>query len=134
VARQGEITGVSLADIARRAERQPFAALREGLTGRSAFESINIGGPVQDGFIDVTDGLVTGAGFRLALGGGISLPDRSLRLKALLTGPTPASRLPLEITGPWGQPRIGPDMAALPGRIAPANGPAEAAPAAPPAP
>jgi AsmA protein len=134
VARQGEIAGIYLADLARRAERQPFAALREGLTGRSAFESLNIGGPVQDGVIDVTDGLVIGTGFRLALGGGISLPQRSLRLKALLTGPTPASRLPFEISGPWGQPRIAPDMAALPGRIAPANGSAEAAPGALPAP
>jgi AsmA protein len=134
VVRQGEITGASLAELARRAERQPLAALREGLTGRSAFESINFGGPVQDGVIEVADGLIAGAGFRLALAGGVSLPERSLRLKALLTGQTPASRLPFEISGPWGQPRFTPDAAALLGRGASPGTAAEAMPAPPSAP
>jgi hypothetical protein len=134
VVRQGEITGASLADLARRAERQPLAAMREGLTGRSAFDSLNVGGPVQDGVIEIADGLIAGTGFRLALAGGVSLPERSLRLKALLTGQTPASRLPFEITGPWGQPRIALDAAAMLGRSAPATGAAEAMPTAPLAP
>jgi AsmA protein len=134
VVRQGEIAGASLADLARRAERQPLAVLREGLAGRTAFESISIGGPVQDGVIDIADGLVTGAGFRLAVAGGVNLPQRSLRLKALLTGLTPASRLPFEITGPWGQPRFAPDASAAV-RANPANGAVEMAPVpAPPAP
>jgi AsmA protein len=130
VVRQGEITGISLADLARRAERQPLAALREGLAGRSAFENISLAGPAQNGVIELSEGLVTGAGYRLTLGGGVSLPGRNLRLKGVLAGASPAGRLPFEITGPWGQPRIAPDLSAITGRNAPANGAAEAAPAA----
>jgi hypothetical protein len=132
VVRQGEIAGASLAELARRAERQPLLALREGLVregmgGRSAFESISLGGPVQDGVIDIVDGLVTGSGFRLSLGGGINLPERSLGMRALLLGSAPASRIPFQITGPWGQPRFTLDPGAASGAPS-ANGAVEPPP------
>jgi AsmA protein len=113
VVRQGEIAGVSLAEIVRRAERQPLSVLREPPGGRTAFDTITIGGPVNDGNMELNDGLMTGVGYRLNLGGGLSLAQRSLALKGVLTGPSQTARLPFEIRGPWHQPRIIPDAEAL---------------------
>ncbi|MGL4729317.1 MAG: AsmA family protein [Bosea sp. (in: a-proteobacteria)] len=113
IVRQGELTGISMADIVRRAERQPLAVLREVTGGRTAFDTITIGGPASDGIIEVTEGLMSGAGYRLALSGGIRLPERRFAMKGMLTGTNATTRLPFEISGPWSQPRIIPDMETL---------------------
>jgi uncharacterized protein involved in outer membrane biogenesis len=120
VIRQGELTGLSLAEIARRADR-PLAGLpREMAGGRTAFDNLAIGGPVNDGVLDIAEGLVTGPGFRLTLGGGVNLARRSYQVRGALSGANPAARLPFELSGPWNQPRLLPDAEAILRRLAPA--------------
>ncbi len=128
VARQGELVGVSLAELARRAERQQFTALREIAGGRSAYETLSLGGPIQDGVFEITEGQIAGQGYRLNISGVARLAERQLSARAALSGTSGPARLAFDITGPIGEPRITPDIEALLRRPSAANAPAPPAP------
>jgi AsmA protein len=111
--RQGEINGISLIDILRRAERQPLAALREFRTGRTGFDVASFSGNIVQGGIELAEGQVAAPGFRLALSGRISLLDRNLGLVATVSNLSGSMQLPFEISGPWTDLQISPDAGAL---------------------
>ncbi len=111
--RQGEIGGISLTDIVRRAERQPLAALREFRNGRTSFDVATISGQISQGGIELSEGQVSAAAFRLALSGRINLFERSLGLTATVSSTSGGVQLPFDISGPWNDPQISPDAGAL---------------------
>jgi AsmA protein len=120
--RQGDLWGVAFAEALRRSERRPLSAPLEWRGGRTPFEQAQAVLNVHGGIGDVVDGQLLGAATRAGLQGLVSLPDRSLALKATVEGlpapsaspsPNPAPSLVFDIYGPWGDVAIVPDARTL---------------------
>ena len=116
--RQGELWGVGFADALRRSERRPLAAPIEWRGGRTPFEQAQMVLNVHGGIGDVVDAQLTGAAARAVFQGLVSLPDRSVALKATVEGSAAASASPsaslvFDIYGPWSDIAIVPDARTL---------------------
>ncbi|HEX8663215.1 MAG TPA: AsmA family protein [Beijerinckiaceae bacterium] len=120
--RQGDLWGVAFAEALRRSERRPLSAPLEWKGGRTPFEQAQAVLNVHGGIGDVIDAHIVGAATRAGLQGLVSLPDRSLALKATVEGlpapsaspsPNPTASLVFDIYGPWSDVAIVPDARTL---------------------
>ncbi|HEX8166974.1 MAG TPA: AsmA family protein [Beijerinckiaceae bacterium] len=122
--RQGDLWGVAFADALRRSERRPLSAPLEWKGGRTPFEQAQAVLNVHGGIADVVDAQLVGTAARAALQGLVSLPDKSLALKATVEGLAPASPSPspnpnpgpslvFDIYGAWSDVSIVPDARTL---------------------
>jgi hypothetical protein len=111
--RQGEIGGFAFADLLRRAERNPRVLLRDWRQGKTAFDQAMVNLAVADGLATVTEAQMTGAAYRLAAAGSISLPQRWIDMTAQLSPANGQTQLPFILRGPLGEPRFELDAPAL---------------------
>ena len=117
--RQGELWGVALNDALRRAERRPLSAGLEWRGGRTPFEQAQIVANLHSGIGDIVEGHLNAPPTRTALQGRILLAERALAMKALVeatSGAAPASpgpTLAFDISGPWNDISVAPDIPSL---------------------
>lgn len=102
--RQGELGGVSLADLVRRAERNPSQLLRDWHQGRTPFETLAANAGIANGLLVLTDAQMSGSNYRLNLVGNASLRTRQLDMRASLASLGGSLRLPLLLKGPLDAP------------------------------
>ncbi len=109
--RQGDLNGFSLAEVVRRAERQPLALLRDWRTGRSAFETAQFTGIISHGVMELHEGNIVAPSYRLAILGTIGLRDQEIALGGTLSGSSSSTTvIPFTIKGPWSSPDISSDL------------------------
>lgn len=102
--RQGEIAGVSFAEMLRRVERNPGLIQRDWRQGRTPFDNAAVSFNVANGVATVADSTVTGQAYRLSLGGAILLPARRFEMTAALLPASGPLRLPFTLRGPLDAP------------------------------
>lgn len=112
--RQGEISGIDLAEIMRRAERRPLSTAFDWRSGRTSFEQAGGSIAIANGVAQTSDLSFAGPLARLSLAGRISIVDQMVDLRGRVSGPqADADGLPIEVQGSLDDPRIGPDVQAL---------------------
>lgn len=99
-ARQGEIGGIALGELLRRAERSPAQALRDWRQGKTPYESITANAGIAGGLLALTEAQMNGANYRFNLAGSAALRTRSLDMTALLASMSGALKLPFVLKGP----------------------------------
>jgi len=99
-ARQGEIGGIALGELLRRAERSPARALRDWRQGRTPYESITANAGIAGGLLALTEAQMSGANYRFNLAGSAALRTRVLDMTALLASVNGALKLPFVLKGP----------------------------------
>lgn len=102
--RQGEIGGMALADLLRRAERNPVQALRDWRQGKTAFDTLVANAGIAGGLLVLTDAQMSGQAYQLNLAGNAALRTRMLDMTALLSSTTSQLRLPFGLKGPVSAP------------------------------
>jgi uncharacterized protein YhdP len=102
--RQGEVSGIALAELVRRAERNPSQLLRDWHQGKTPFETLAAYAGIANGLLVLTDAQMTGANFRLDLAGNASLRTRLLDMRGSLASLSGSLKLPLVLKGPVGAP------------------------------
>jgi AsmA protein len=118
VVRQGDLWGIAFADALRRSERRPLAAALELRGGRTPFEHAQMALNVHGGIGDVIEAQMTGPATRAGVHGLVSLPEKSLALRATVEGlaaasASPGASLVFDIYGPWSDVAIVPDARIL---------------------
>ncbi len=115
-ARQGEIGGIALAELLRRAERSPAQALRDWRQGKTPYESITANAGIAGGLLALTEAQMSGANYRFNLAGSAALRTRLLDMTALLASVNGALKLPFVLKGPVDAPafEIEPDAVLSP--------------------
>jgi AsmA protein len=114
--RQGEVSGLDLADVARRVQQRPLSTALDWRGGRTYFDQMNVSMAVTDGIGQLVEGTMTAATLRGSFTGEVNFTERQLNLRGMVTAPTtavPAKGFPLEITGGWDSPQVVPDIHAL---------------------
>lgn len=110
---QGEIIGVALPEVLRRAERHPLS-LGEWRGGRTPFDQASL--TLNLGRGDVLEGTLAAQDLRAALQGRVFLAERLIsaraRVESYAAGPQPSS-LSFDISGNWDSVAIIPDVRAL---------------------
>jgi AsmA protein len=107
----GEVSGIDVEQALRRAERKTPVRLPEfeNWSGRTAFDHARANFVVSKGLLSIDDGEIAGPGVVMTLTGAVSTIDGSGKLQAIAAQvgeSTDATRLSLEITGPWRHPSI----------------------------
>lgn len=112
-AADGAILGVNLEEALRRSRRRPIDVDRDMRLGGTAFDQLDVSLSLHNGRARVERGAMTSHGVTAELDGAIDLVARAwaLRIKAVQTNPAgeesqDASRLTLDISGPWSAPKI----------------------------
>jgi AsmA protein len=108
--RQGEISGIALAELLRRAERSPALVLRDWRQGKTSFETATANAGIANGLLVLTDAQMSGPSYKLMLAGTASLPARTLDMSALLTPVNGSLRLPFTLKGPMDDPALELDL------------------------
>lgn len=98
--RQGEVGGIALAELVRRAERNPSQLLRDWHQGRTPFDTLSANAGIANGLLVLTDAQMNGQNYRLSLSGNASLRSRVLDMRAWLTSLNGSLKLPLILRGP----------------------------------
>ncbi|WP_199084467.1 AsmA family protein [Bosea sp. ASV33] len=98
-ARQGEIGGIALAELLRRAERSPVQTLRDWRQGKTPYESITANAGIAGGLLALTEAQMSGANYRFNLAGSAALRTRLLDMTALLASVNGALKLPFVLKG-----------------------------------
>lgn len=99
-ARQGEISGLALGELLRRAERSPAQALRGWRQGKTPFEAISANAGIAGGLLALTEAQMTGANYHFNLAGSASLRTRILDMSALLASANGILKIPFRLKGP----------------------------------
>jgi AsmA protein len=99
-ARQGEIGGIALGELLRRAERSPAQALRDWRQGKTPFETISANAGIAGGLLALTEAQMNGSNYRFNLAGSAALRTRILDMTALLASPNGTLKLPFLLRGP----------------------------------
>lgn len=103
-ARDGELSGVTLADGRGRADARAEVA-RAWRGGRTPFETAQLSVTVANGMAEIADGSIDSGASQTILEGRLSLVDRFLSLKATTRtapdAPTGRPALVLDVNGPW---------------------------------
>ncbi|HEY6831773.1 MAG TPA: AsmA family protein [Pseudolabrys sp.] len=119
VGQNGALAGLNVEQLLRRLERRPLSGGGEFRSGRTPYDSIDVGLKIVKGTASVDDLKITGAAVKLALGGSASIPARDLDLKgtaALVVAARPGLppfELPFIVQGSWDDPIMLPDPEAL---------------------
>lgn len=98
--KQGEFGGIALAELVRRAERNPSQLLRDWHQGKTPFDTLTANAGVANGLLVLTDAQMAGPNFRLNLAGNASLRTRTLDMRAWLASLSGTLKLPLVLRGP----------------------------------
>ena len=107
--RQGEITGVALTDLLKRAERgAALPPARETRQSRTDVDTLSANAGVANGLLVLTDAQMSGTGYRLGLAGSLQLRNRELDMTATLAAPGGASKAMLALKGPIEAPFVAP--------------------------
>jgi AsmA protein len=119
-ATDGGLNGLNVEQMMRRLQRSPFSAATGDIrSGRTPFDTLNIGLRIADGLATIDDVALEGPSVRLAVTGTTSIPERELNLAGTAhlisapSDPTPLLELPFTVRGQWMSPSIVPDMRAL---------------------
>ena len=113
--RKGAIAGFNVEQLLRRIERRPLSGGGEFRSGKTPFETLNVGLKITDGTANIEEVRMAGPSVGLALAGSASIPERDLDLKGtaslLVPGANaaPAFELPFMVRGSWDDPIILPD-------------------------
>lgn len=99
-ARQGEIGGVALGELIRRAERNPVQALRDWRQGKTPYETITANAGIAGGLLALTEAQMIGSNYRFNLAGSAALRPRTLDMTALLASLNGSLKLPFLLKGP----------------------------------
>lgn len=111
--RQGEIGGVGLSELLRRAERSaPLPSAREARQSRTEFDTLSANAGIANGLLVLTEAQMSGAAYRLGLAGSLQLRSRELDMTAMLVSPNGPARAGFVIKGPLDAPFIAPDSEA----------------------
>ncbi len=102
--RQGELDGIALAELMRRAERSPSQALRDWRQGKTPFESLNVNASIGGGLLFLNEAQMNGQNYRFNLAGSASLRSRVLDMTGSLASTTGALKLPFVLKGPVNAP------------------------------
>jgi AsmA protein len=106
--RQGELVGVGLNEVLRRADGRPsFSPVSRW--SRVPFDQAHLNVTILDGTAEISNGALAGAGLRAAVQGRASLSDRMLAVKANVEGNGPSPAVVVEVAGPWDNVAIVPD-------------------------
>ena len=103
--RSAELVGLNLADVLRRAERQPAATWTDVRGGRTPLEDARVSVTLGNGVLEIADGALVAANARATLHGRASLAEPAVALRATVeAGPgAPAdapSPVALQLSGP----------------------------------
>lgn len=113
----GELIGVGLGDVLKRVERYPLSASLDWRGGRTLFDQALITLNIAAGVGDVVDGSLTSPSVRALLQGRISLVERLVALRAHVDGAgapaSPTTGMVFDMTGPWEDIAVIPDVRAL---------------------
>lgn len=101
--RQGEITGISLAETIRRAEREQTLPVAMQM-GATRFDNATVSLAIHHGVAQITEGQISGIGTQASLGGQVLLAAREYRISGQVQHPLRPRQWPFEITGPWAKP------------------------------
>lgn len=117
-AKQGALTGLNVEQLLRRLQRSPLSGNTDFRSGRTPFDTLNIGLRITQGTATIEDVHLDGPGVRLALTGTTSIPNRELDLAgtASLVSSSDAGvsfELPFIVQGPWDDPVMLPDAQTL---------------------
>jgi AsmA protein len=117
-ARQGALSGWNVDQILRRLQRRPLSGNGDFRSGRTPFDTLDIGLHIAHGIATLDDVRLAGANVRVTLGGTASIPDRELELSgtATLIGAADSNvsfDLPFIVQGPWDSPLPLPDPQTL---------------------
>jgi AsmA protein len=118
-ATEGGLNGLNVEQMMQRLQRSPFSATGNIRSGRTPFDTLNIGLRIVDGLATIDDVALEGPSVRLAVTGTTSIPERELNLAgaahliSATSDPAPLLELPFTVRGPWTNPSIVPDMRAL---------------------
>lgn len=117
-AAKGALTGFDIEQLLRRLERRPLGGSADFRTGRTPFESLDIGLKIAKGTATVEQVHFDGTGVKLVLNGTASIPTRDLDLTGTATLVTatetpPPFELPFFVQGNWDDPIMLPDTQAL---------------------
>lgn len=110
--KQGEIRGMSFAELLRRAEK-PTATMRDWRQGKTTFETAQFAAQASNGILYLTEGQVAGSAYQLAMNGNIDLSRRWIDVTGILSAPSSQARALLELKGPFDTAAVVPDFEAL---------------------
>lgn len=111
--RQGELSGMALGEMLRRAERGTVVPGRDSRQGRTPYETIAANAGIANGLLVLTDAQMSGTNYRLALAGNALLSTREIDMTAVLSAPSGQPKLSFLLKGPVGAQLVAPDSEAL---------------------
>ena len=117
--RSGELIGIGLHDLVRRADRRPLSTPLGWRGGRTPFDQAQIALNIGNGTVELAEGALTAPGLRAALQGRASLAEQTVAIRAIVengaNGMTAGNPSPIvvEITGPWDDMKVAPNSRAL---------------------
>lgn len=111
--RQGEIRGLSFADLLRRSEK-PQAAPRDWRQGKTAFETAQFNATASQGVLWLTEAQISGTGYVVNLSGNADIGRRWLELSGILAATNAPARIPFTLKGPVATATLMPDFEAPP--------------------
>jgi AsmA protein len=116
VAKQGALNGLNVDRILRRLQRSPLSGNGDFRSGRTPFDTLNIGLRIAQGIATVDDVHLDGPNVRLVVSGSTSIPERQFDLSgtaSLIDADNVAFELPFVVQGPWDSPLMLPDPQTL---------------------
>lgn len=117
-AAKGALNGFDIEQLLRRLERRPLGGSADFRTGRTPFDSLDIGLKIARGTATVEQVRFDGTGVKLVLNGTATVPTRDLDLTGTASLVTPSDapppfELPFFVQGNWDDPIMLPDTQAL---------------------
>ena len=111
----GEIIGLDIERVLKRMERRPLSTAADIRSGRTLFSSARATFEVENGAARLVDSTVEGAGYTMALTGGVQIAERQVSLRAHVAPSDAAQRgettsFSFDIAGPWDNPALVPDV------------------------
>ncbi len=122
--KSGVLTGVDIATLIKRAERNPVEAFLEARGGRTTIDAARASFAIMDGKASTQDMSIEGTGYRVQVKGNTDIATRNLSFNGVLSSPSALPEkagfeLPFVVRGPWSDPIIVPNPEALIRRTAP---------------
>jgi AsmA protein len=114
---KGELVGVALAEALRRVEKRPLLASLRWKGGRTPFENAQAQLVMKNGIGDITEGQLSAPDLLTRFEGQISLPERTIELKADVSPANPApnasAAILFNVSGGWDNVAVVPDARSL---------------------
>lgn len=115
--KQGELIGMALNDALRRIEKRPLLASLNWRSGRTPFDQAQVHLSLKDGIGEIADSRLSSPALVANLHGQLSLPHRTLNLKAdvspLTPSPSPEPAIVFDVSGGWDNIVVTPEARSL---------------------